>query len=65
MSKPPDDVDLTAILQDHDKISGALRRAALQAVQAHKAEGLPLAMWRDGRVVWMSAEEVEAEIGDT
>ncbi len=55
-------VDLTAILDDDDLIDGALQKAARQAIREHKEEGLPLAMWRDDQVVWMSAEEIEVEI---
>ncbi len=53
--------DLLTILRDRVLVEQALREAALQALREHKEEGLPLAMWRDGQVVWMSAEEVEAE----
>ncbi|RMH24729.1 MAG: hypothetical protein D6692_12390 [Planctomycetota bacterium] len=54
--------DVTAILREHVLVENALAKAARQAIAEHKAEGLPLAMWRDGKVVWMSAEEVEAEL---
>jgi len=59
--------DLVAILEDDDAIDGAMRKAARQAIEEHRREGLPLAMWRDGKVVWVPAEELaeelEAEIG--
>jgi hypothetical protein len=35
-----------------------------EAVRQHKRMGQPLAVWRDGKVVWLSAEEVEAENRD-
>jgi CubicO group peptidase (beta-lactamase class C family) len=56
--------DVLKILSERILVEQALREAALQTLREHKEEGLPLAMWRDGRVVWMSAEEVEAEMDD-
>ncbi len=53
---------LEALLQDDTLIGDALRTAAREAVREHKEEGLPLAMWRDGKVVWVPAEELEAEV---
>lgn len=40
----------------------ALREAVAQVIAEHKREGTPLAVWRDGQVVWISAEEAEAEL---
>lgn len=53
--------DILEILSEGALVQKALEKAARQAIQEHKEEGLPLAMWRDGRVVWMTAEELEAE----
>ena len=54
--------DLVAILRESVLIDRALRKAARQAIKEHKEEGRPLVMSRDGKVVWMKAEELEAEI---
>ena len=48
---------------------GLLREEALQSlrdavgtvIQEHKRLGLPLAIWRDGKVVHISPEEAEVE----
>ncbi len=56
--------DVTAILQDDELIDQALQKAALRTIREHKQEGLPLAIWRDGKVAWVPAEELEAKIGD-
>ncbi len=56
--------DLLGILRDGTLVEQALEKAARQAIREHKAEGLPLAMWRDGEVVWVPAEELEAEFED-
>ncbi len=64
-TKPDQTKDLLAILQDDALIVGALQKAARQAIEEHRREGLPLAIWRDGEVAWVSAEELEAELGDS
>lgn len=56
--------DLVAILRDRVLVERALQKAARQTIEEHKREGRPLAMSRDGEVVWMSAEELEAEIAE-
>ena len=53
--------DVAAILEDDVFIDRALQKAARRAIEEHKAEGLPLAMWRDGKPTWISAEELEAK----
>jgi len=32
--------------------------AVRQAVREHKAAGSPIAIWRDGRVVWLAPHEI-------
>ncbi len=61
--KPDQIKDVAAILQDDALVGDALTKAAHQAIQQHKREGRPLAMWRDHRVVWVPAEELEVESG--
>ena len=39
----------------------ALKRAAQKAILLHKRAGLPLVIWRDGRAVFVSAEELERD----
>lgn len=60
--RPDRGKDLEALLLDDTLIGAALRTAAREAIREHKEEGLPLAMWRDGEVVWIPAEELEAEV---
>jgi hypothetical protein len=40
-------------------IEAALRRATRDALLAHKRAGVPIAIWRDGKVVTIPAEEIE------
>jgi hypothetical protein len=39
-------------------IERALRRAAANAIEQHRRAGLPLVIWRDGKTVLVSAEEL-------
>ncbi len=64
-TKPDPPKDLLAILQDDALIDGALQEAARQAIEEHRREGLPLAIWRDGAVAWVSAEELDTELSDS
>ena len=45
-------------------IDDALNEAVREAVLLHKRMGLPLAVWRDGKTVWITAEELEQEQKD-
>jgi hypothetical protein len=50
--------DLDAILDDTDRLEAALQRAVLGALRDHKRAGNPVAVWRDGKVVWLPPEEI-------
>ena len=56
--------DLVAILRDGALVQRALEKAARQAIEEHRRDGRPLAMWRDGRVTWVPAEELQTESAD-
>jgi hypothetical protein len=53
--------DLLQILREGTLVEKALRTAVRQTILEHKREGLPLALWRDDQVVWVPAEELEAQ----
>jgi hypothetical protein len=55
------DRDISAIFEQGTPIDEALNEAVREAVLLHKRMGQPLAVWRDGKTVWLSAEEVEAQ----
>ncbi len=46
-------------LERRPSIEAALRRATRDALLAHKRAGVPIAVWRDGKVVTIPAEEIE------
>ncbi|HEX7899938.1 MAG TPA: hypothetical protein VF950_19380 [Planctomycetota bacterium] len=56
---PEEPKDIGKIIRDGVLIERALHQAARQACEDHKRTGLPLAIWRDGRVAWVSPEEFE------
>jgi hypothetical protein len=51
--------DISELLSDPNTVLEAGREAAADAIQLHKRLGLPLAVWRDGQVAWVTAEELE------
>ncbi|HEY1302885.1 MAG TPA: hypothetical protein VGF24_05015 [Vicinamibacterales bacterium] len=48
---------------DLDRIERALRAAVRDALQRHKRDGDPVAVWREGRVVWLTPDQIPT-IGD-
>jgi hypothetical protein len=50
------------LLVEHGKaIEAVLRRAVNHALLMHKRAGNPIAAWKDGKVVWIPAEEIEVQ----
>ena len=43
---------------DTPRITRALRSAVREALQEHKRAGNPVAVWRNDRVEWISAEDI-------
>ena len=56
---PRETRDIQKIFADGVLIDEAMRKAAREALRIHKRAGHPLAIWRDGRVQWISPEEFE------
>lgn len=46
-------------LQNNDWVTAALQRGARQALIKHKAMGVPIAIWKDGKVVLVPPEQIE------
>jgi hypothetical protein len=51
--------DIGRLFREGTAIDEAMNAAVRDAVLQHKQKGLPLAVWRDGKVAWVSAEEIE------
>jgi hypothetical protein len=57
MVKTP--LDIHAIIGDGRLIDAAMTKAAWEALRVHREAGQPLAIWRDGRVAWVSPDKFE------
>ncbi len=44
-----------------EKATQALRNAVAKVVEDHRRSGRPLALWRDGKAVWVYAAEIPAQ----
>ena len=51
--------DPEQILRDGEALERAIVRAQRRVVLHHRQLGIPLVIWRDGRVVEVSADSVE------
>jgi hypothetical protein len=50
--------DIEALFEDGRAIDAALAKAVREAVLQHKRAGNPVAVWRDGQVVWIPADAI-------
>jgi len=53
--------DARALFADGREIDAALAKAVREALLQHKRAGNPIAVWRDGQVVWIPPEEIEVD----
>ncbi len=58
-TKPP----IAERIADRAAVQEALGEAVLHAILTHAKLGYPVATWRDGKVVWISPEEILAQYG--
>ena len=58
MTIPDSDPTPAERVGDLDRIERALRAAVRDALQRHKRDGDPVAVWREGRVVWLSPDQI-------
>jgi hypothetical protein len=50
------------LAHDIPRILRALREAVREALLDHKRAGNPVAIWRDGRVVWVQPEDIPVDM---
>ena len=50
---------ISELFDEGTAIAQAMNAAAREAVLQHKQNGLPLAVWRDGNVTWISPDEID------
>jgi hypothetical protein len=63
MMKKPSKVDRTPVdrVEDIPRILAALKQAVREALLRHKQAGNPVAVWQDGRVVWIQPKDIPAK----
>jgi methionine synthase II (cobalamin-independent) len=49
---------------ERTEIEAALKRAVREAVRLHKQAGLPMVVWKDGKVEWVAADAFELDGGE-
>jgi hypothetical protein len=54
-------VDIGRLFREGTAIDAAMNAAAREAVLQHKQKGLPIVVWRDGKVVWIPASEIDID----
>lgn len=47
--------------EENQRMIEGIGKAVRQALLQHKEAGNPIAVWEDGKVVWIPAEEIEVE----
>jgi hypothetical protein len=53
------EVDIGRLFREGTAIDAAMNAAAREAVLQHKQKGLPMVVWRDGKVAWIPPEEID------
>lgn len=49
--------DVQKLFEEGTAIDRALKRGVREALLAHKRAGVPVVVWKDGKVAWVSADE--------
>ena len=57
------DKDIGQLFKEGKPIDTALAQAVAEAVRQHKLMGQPMAVWKDGKTVWVSPDEFELKDG--
>ena len=56
--------DIDQIFKEGTLIDKALKDAVREALLYHKRNGNPVVTWRDGKVVWIPADQIEVDVDD-
>lgn len=43
---------------DGDEVERLMQRGVQEALREHKAQGVPIVVWQDGKIVWLSPDEI-------
>lgn len=55
--KPTEPRDIRRLFAEGTEIDAALRRAVVAAIERHRREGRPIAVWKDGRATTIPATD--------
>ena len=58
---PEPKVDIEAAFMEGTLIDDGIRQGVRQAIELHRRAGVPMAIWRDGRVQYVSADEPDPD----
>ena len=61
MNTPESELHPADRVDDIPRALRALRLAVRDALRQHKLAGNPVAVWRDGRVVWIQPEDIPTQ----
>lgn len=53
---------IDSVFQSDSAVNEAMRIAVAEALERHKRAGQPIAVWRDGKVVWIAAEDIRVPV---
>lgn len=54
-------VDIGRIIREGTLVDEAIRKATRDALLMHKKLGDPVVGWKDGKAVWIPAEEIDVD----
>ena len=64
MIRKAQELDVSEILSDTQRVTEAVRQAGRDARLKHKQLGVPLVVWRDGKVVEIPPDEIVVDPPD-
>ena len=61
MKKTESEREYAEFLAEVEAVEAAVQQAVKDALRLHKQAGNPVAEWKDGRVVWVPADQIDLE----
>jgi hypothetical protein len=61
MKKTESEREDAEFLAEVEAVEAAVQQAVKEALLMHKRAGNPVVGWKDGRVVWVPAEQIDVE----
>ena len=56
------DKDVSAIMKQGTRVDAALTAGVREALERHRRAGLPVVEWRDGKIFWLTPDEIKQRI---